>query len=129
MEDSEYSKQWNKYLLYMDLYKLFHQMTINAMIFGSAIVGGLFAFYIQNQHVENAKYILWLLVTILFIASILSVVSAGTVSLLNKGIKELSMKLEINPYPTTTPLKYILFSTSVFCSILAIEVFALFFNY
>lgn len=126
MDDSEYFKRWNKYLLYMDLYKFFHSMTINTMIFSSAVVGGLFAFYIQNQSLKNSNYILLIISIVLFIISALAVVSADIAGTLNKRIKELSVEFKITPYPSTIPLKYILISASILCFVLAIEVLVLF---
>lgn len=126
MNEFEYSKKWNKYLLYMDLYKFYHSITVNIMIFGSALVGGLFAFYIQHQEVNNAKYILLMIGVILLIASVLAITMADVVASINKEIKELSAEFDINPRPTTKPLKYILLSVAVISFVLAIEILVLF---
>lgn len=55
MDDSEYFKRWNKYLLYMDLYKFFHSMTINTMIFSSAVVGGGICFLHSEPKLKKFK--------------------------------------------------------------------------
>lgn len=126
MEDSEYSKKWNKFMLYMDLYKFYHTTTVNVMILGSALVGGLFAFYIQHPNIDNAKYILIFLCFILFFGGVLAVTTADVVASINKRIKELSFELKINPCPTTVPLKYFLLSIAVISIVLAIAILSLF---
>ncbi len=126
MDDSEYLRKWNKFMLYMDLYKFYHSITVNVMIFGSALVGGLFAFYIQHQNINNAKYILLFLSVILFLAGALAVTTADVVASINKRIKEFSFELGINPCPTTMPLKYILLSVAVLSIVSAITIVSLF---
>lgn len=109
---------WKKYDDNMSLYKYYFDLSIKIIMWYSSIVGAIFAFFVANQ---SLNFITYILLIPIFLSIFLTALTVSAISLLNvieEDFIELSQKLNMDSYPTITPLIWIMYCCCfIFCLI------------
>lgn len=114
------SDLWKKYDDNISLYKYYFDLSIKIIMWYSSVVGAIFAFFVANQSLKFITYILFIPIFLSIFLFALTVSSIFLLDIIEKDFIDLSQKLNMDSYPTTTPLIWIMYFCCVIFSLIAI---------
>lgn len=111
---------WERYTLYIDLYKYYFSISLKIIAFYFAVTGTIITYYFANLSISGIQAALWFPIVLSVAISILFGFGLATIDALEKDIETVVSRMELETRVTITALNYLWWGSIVLLLIGAI---------